>query len=164
MLNVVGLWFINIAALLAGMVIFAYWSRCDPLIMGRIEKTDQYFPYFVVTELSKYPGITGLHVSSVYAGSLSTVSSGINAMSMCTIEDFIRPWSSWSEKVCIFPNEIYMLINNIKSLTTMSMLFVLFYGFLSIAMAYLASKFGPILQASLSILGKSIISSYRTSR
>ena len=77
MLNVVGLFFINIAALMAGMVIFAYWHRCDPIKMGRIDTSDQYFPYFILTELGKFPGITGLHVSSVYAGSLSTVSSGM---------------------------------------------------------------------------------------
>ena len=82
------------------MVIFAYWYRCDPVTMGRIEKADQLFPYFVVSIMNKYVGVTGLHVSSVYAGSLSTVSSGINAMSLCTIEDFIRPrFKSLSESV-----------------------------------------------------------------
>ena len=137
MLNVVGLFFINIAALMAGMVIFAYWNRCDPIKMGRIDTSDQYFPYFILTELGKFPGITGLHVSSVYAGSLSTVSSGINAMSMCTIEDFIKPRVKWSD----------------KKLTNFSMVLVLIYGVAAIGVAYLASKFGPILQASLSILG-----------
>ena len=34
------------------------------------------------------------------------------------------------------------------------MLFVIIYGLMSIGVAYLASKFGPILQAALSILGK----------
>ena len=101
-MNVIGLWGINLCAILAGMVVFAFWYRCDPLVLGRIEKPDQYFPYFVVTEMSKYPGIAGLHVSSVYAGSLSTVSSGINAMSMCTIEDFIRPNFNLDEKVIIY--------------------------------------------------------------
>ncbi len=50
--------------------------------MGRITGTDQYLPYFVVSKLSHLWGVAGLHVSSVYAGSLSTVSSGINAMAM----------------------------------------------------------------------------------
>ena len=60
-------------------LIFAYFAHCDPRVMGRIEKNDEYFPFFVVNYLSKYPGIAGLHVSSVYAGSLSTVSSGMKS-------------------------------------------------------------------------------------
>ena len=67
---------VNILALLAGMVIYAYFSDCNPIQMKRIAKTDEYFPFFVVHYLSKFPGIAGLHVSSVYAGSLSTISSG----------------------------------------------------------------------------------------
>lgn len=67
---------VNILALLAGMVIYAYFADCNPIQMKRIEKTDEYFPFFVVHYLSKFPGIAGLHVSSVYAGSLSTISSG----------------------------------------------------------------------------------------
>ena len=58
------------------MVIYAYFADCNPIQMKRIEKTDEYFPFFVVHYLSKFPGIAGLHVSSVYAGSLSTISSG----------------------------------------------------------------------------------------
>ena len=59
---------VNILALLAAMVIYAYFSDCIPIQMKRITKTDEYFPFFVVHYLPKFPGITGLHVSSVYAG------------------------------------------------------------------------------------------------
>ena len=129
----------NLLALGAGMVIYAYFARCDPIVMGRIRKTDEYFPFFVVNFLRDYPGVAGLHVSSVYAGSLSTVSSGINAMAMCTIEDFVKPYFK-----CI-PESFF---------TKASMALVVFYGFLSIFIAYLASMLGPLLTAALSILGK----------
>ena len=124
------------------MVIYAYFAKCDPIIMGRIKKTDEYFPFFVVNFLRDYPGVAGLHVSSVYAGSLSTVSSGINAMAMCTIEDFIKPF--WS-----VPDHLY---------TKLSMALVMFFGVLSIFIAYLASTLGPLLTAALSILGNKLAS------
>jgi len=84
---------VNILALLAAMVIYAYFSDCNPIQMKRITKTDEYFPFFVVHYLPKFPGITGLHVSSVYAGSLSTISSGYDLIrggisaSVVTISD-----------------------------------------------------------------------------
>ena len=131
---------VNLLALGAGMVIYAYFARCDPIVMGRIKKTDEYFPFFVVNFLRDYPGVAGLHVSSVYAGSLSTVSSGINAMAMCTIEDFVKPY-------CRVPDHVY---------TKLSMGLVMFYGVLSIFIAYLASMLGPLLTAALSILGKTL--------
>jgi len=136
-INIVGLWFINAAALACGMVIFAFWYRCDPIAMGRITGTDQYLPYFVVSKLSHLWGVAGLHVSSVYAGSLSTVSSGINAMAMCTMEDFIKPYKTLSD----------------QQQKNISMILVIVYGSLSILIAWLASVLGPVLQAALSILG-----------
>ena len=39
---------VNILALLAAMVIYAYFSDCNPIQMKRITKTDEYFPFFVV--------------------------------------------------------------------------------------------------------------------
>ena len=35
------------------------------------------------------PGVAGIYVSGAFAGSLSTVSSGINSMSTCLLSDFI---------------------------------------------------------------------------
>lgn len=63
---------------------------------------------------------------------------GINAMAMCTIEDFIKPF--WR-----VPDHLY---------TKLSMALVMFFGVLSIFIAYLASTLGPLLTAALSILGK----------
>lgn len=49
----------------------------------------------VMDMFADYPGIPGLFTACVYSGSLSTVSSGINAMATVTVEDFVKPFSKF---------------------------------------------------------------------
>ncbi|XP_039270914.2 sodium-coupled monocarboxylate transporter 1-like isoform X1 [Styela clava] len=136
-LNVFGLFVIISLACMCGMVMYAFYSDCDPLGQGCVSASDQLLPYLVMDILQDFPGIPGLFVSCVFSGSLSTVSSGINAMATVTIEDFIKPVTKWK------PN----------TYTWTSKGLVLLYGGLCIGMAALASTLGEVLQAALSILG-----------
>ena len=52
--------------------------------MGKFRKTILY-PIFKAT-----PGVAGLYVSGAFAGTLSTVSSGINSTTTCLVTDIIR--------------------------------------------------------------------------
>uniref|UniRef100_A0A8D0GH32 Solute carrier family 5 member 8 n=1 Tax=Sphenodon punctatus TaxID=8508 RepID=A0A8D0GH32_SPHPU len=95
-------------------------------------------PYLVLDILQGFPGMPGLFVASAYSGTLSTVSSSINALAAVTVEDLIKPsFKSLSE----------------KKLSWISKGTSLFYGGLCIAMAALASLLGGLLQAALSIFG-----------
>ena len=58
------------ACLLAGVVIFATYVGCDPLLTGEIKKIDQIVPYFVQKELSFIPGMLGLFTACVFSASL----------------------------------------------------------------------------------------------
>nr|XP_039270916.1 sodium-coupled monocarboxylate transporter 1-like [Styela clava] len=136
-LNVAGLYIVVSLACMTGLVIYARYSACDPINQGCVDKKDQLFPYLVMDILHDYPGVPGLFVACVFSGSLSTVSSGINAMATVTIEDLIKPFAKWSERT-------YMWIT--KGL-------VILFGLCSIGVAVLASYLGGILQAAYSILG-----------
>ncbi|PIK62334.1 putative sodium-coupled monocarboxylate transporter 2 [Apostichopus japonicus] len=46
-------------AVLAGIVIYAFYFRCDPLKNGFIAKADQIVPFFAVEVFSSVPGLTG---------------------------------------------------------------------------------------------------------
>ena len=72
-----------------GITAFAYFAECDPLQMEWIGKSDQIIPYLAVTILNKFPGLAGLYVAGTYAGSLSTVSSGINSIAATLISTVI---------------------------------------------------------------------------
>lgn len=49
-------------------------------------------PLYVLGRFDAYPGLAGLFVSAVYAGSLSTLSSGLNAVAAVIWDDFCVGW------------------------------------------------------------------------
>uniref|UniRef100_H2YIT7 Sodium-coupled monocarboxylate transporter 1 n=1 Tax=Ciona savignyi TaxID=51511 RepID=H2YIT7_CIOSA len=136
-LNWLGLVVIISLSVINGTILYAFYHDCDPLGTGKVGATDQLLPYMALELFKDYPGVTGLVVSCIFSGSLSTVSSGINAMSCVTVEDFIKPVTKWSD----------------TTYTWVSKGSVIIYGGLCIAMAYLASQLGGVLEAALSILG-----------
>lgn len=136
--NMVGLWVTLSLAMLSGLTMYSIYKRCDPLTNGDVSTSDQLLPYLVMDILADYPGIPGLFVAAAYSGTLSTVSSSINALVAVTMEDFIIPlWKNRTEKQVIWLN----------------MGLSVFFGALCIGMAGIASLLGSVLQAALSIFG-----------
>uniref|UniRef100_A0A8C4U1H4 Solute carrier family 5 member 8 n=1 Tax=Falco tinnunculus TaxID=100819 RepID=A0A8C4U1H4_FALTI len=137
-INLVGLWAILACAVLCGLALYSIYKDCDPWSAKQVSALDQLMPYLVLDILHDFPGVPGLFVASAYSGTLSTVSSSINALAAVTVEDLIKPYfRSLSE----------------KKLSWISMGMSLFYGGICIAMAALASLLGALLQAALSIFG-----------
>ncbi|XP_013866246.1 sodium/iodide cotransporter [Austrofundulus limnaeus] len=89
--NQVGLCLIVGSAATCGIVMFAYYSSCDPLKSGRISAPDLYMPFFVLDIFRDNPGFPGLFLACAYSGTLSTVSTSINAMAAVTMEDLLQP-------------------------------------------------------------------------
>ncbi|KAJ8360360.1 hypothetical protein SKAU_G00168850 [Synaphobranchus kaupii] len=137
-LNIVGLWLTVSLAVFSGLTMYSIFKNCDPLTNGDIGALDQMLPYLVMAILAEFPGVPGLFVAAAYSGTLSTVSSSINALVAVTVEDFVKPiWPNLSE----------------RKVSWTSMGLSVFFGALCIAMAAVASMMGSILQASLSIFG-----------
>ncbi|XP_063964575.1 sodium-coupled monocarboxylate transporter 1-like isoform X1 [Lytechinus pictus] len=76
---------------ISGVVMYAYFYGCDPLTSGRVQSQDQIMPLMVMELFRDMPGIPGLFLSAVAAGSLSSLSSGMNALATVTAEDIIKP-------------------------------------------------------------------------
>uniref|UniRef100_A0A3Q3KUM3 Solute carrier family 5 member 5 n=1 Tax=Mastacembelus armatus TaxID=205130 RepID=A0A3Q3KUM3_9TELE len=92
LVNQIGLWLIVGSAATCGIVMFAYYINCDPLKSGRISAPDLYMPYFVLDIFKSHPGFPGLFLACAYSGTLSTVSTSINAMAAVTVEDLLQPY------------------------------------------------------------------------
>ncbi|XP_062262582.1 sodium-coupled monocarboxylate transporter 1 [Platichthys flesus] len=137
-LNMIGLWLTVSLAVFSGLTMYSIYKKCDPLLNGDISTADQLLPYLVMDILAIYPGIPGLFVAAAYSGTLSTVSSSINALVAVTVEDFILP-------VCKNLTE--------KQVTWMNMGLSVLFGVVCIGMAGVASLMGSVLQAALSIFG-----------
>ncbi|XP_029357961.1 sodium-coupled monocarboxylate transporter 1 [Echeneis naucrates] len=136
--NMVGLWVTVSLAVFSGLTMYSIYKNCDPFTNGDVSTTDQLLPYLVMDILAIYPGVPGLFVAAAYSGTLSTVSSSINALVAVTVEDFIFP---------VFKNL------TAKQVTWMNMSLSVFFGGVCIGMAGVASTMGNILQAALSIFG-----------
>ncbi|XP_073507570.1 sodium-coupled monocarboxylate transporter 1 isoform X2 [Phyllobates terribilis] len=136
--NLVGLWAILSCAVLSGLAMYSIYKDCDPWTAKFVSAPDQLMPYLALDILRDYPGLPGLFVACAYSGTLSTVSSSINALAAVTVEDLVKPYFrslsetklSWISKGASF-----------------------FYGAVCIGMAGLASLMGGLLQAALSIFG-----------
>ncbi|KAJ8260432.1 hypothetical protein GJAV_G00182030 [Gymnothorax javanicus] len=125
-------------AVLSGLTMYSIFRNCDPLNNGDIGALDQMLPYLVMAILAEFPGIPGLFVAAAYSGTLSTVSSSINALVAVTFEDFVRPiWPNLSE----------------RKVSWINMGLSVLFGGVCIGMAGVASLMGSILQAALSIFG-----------
>ncbi|XP_075065347.1 sodium-coupled monocarboxylate transporter 1-like isoform X1 [Mixophyes fleayi] len=134
-INLIGLWVILTCAVLSGLIIYSVYKDCDPWTSKLVSAPDQLMPYLVLDILQNYPGVPGLFVACAYSGTLSTVSSSINALAAVTVEDLIKPYTNLSE------NKLSWLS---KGMTTL-------FGILCIAMAAVASFMGSVIQAALSI-------------
>uniref|UniRef100_A0A4W3IGG4 Solute carrier family 5 member 8 n=1 Tax=Callorhinchus milii TaxID=7868 RepID=A0A4W3IGG4_CALMI len=129
--NLIGLWVIMTCAVLSGLSMYSIYRDCDPWTAGKVKAPDQLMPYLVLDIFEGYPGMPGLFVACAYSGTLSTVSSSINALATVTVEDIIKP--------------IFKPLSE-KQLSWISKGMTLLYGLLCIAMAGLASLMESLLQ------------------
>ncbi|XP_033757467.1 LOW QUALITY PROTEIN: sodium-coupled monocarboxylate transporter 1-like [Pecten maximus] len=78
---------------LLGMVLFAFYHNqaCDPTRAGYIQSSNQLVPYFVMEQMSSIPGFVGLFMACLFSATLSTLSSGLSAVSALIWEDIVDP-------------------------------------------------------------------------
>jgi Na+/proline symporter len=75
---------------LIGIILYAYYADCDPYTAKKIDDMDQIFPYFVMEVLGDKKGLPGVFLSCIFAGTLSSISSGLNSLTAVLIEDFYK--------------------------------------------------------------------------
>uniref|UniRef100_A0AAR2LND9 Sodium-dependent multivitamin transporter n=1 Tax=Pygocentrus nattereri TaxID=42514 RepID=A0AAR2LND9_PYGNA len=123
---------------LMGLVMYARYGEDSPLDKGYVKTNDQMVLFFVMDVLRDLPGLPGLFVACLFSGALSTISSAFNSLATVTMEDLIKPH---------FPGMAE------ARATLLSKGLALGYGLVCLAMAYIASLMGSVLQAALSIFG-----------
>jgi len=72
-----------------GLLLYALYVDCAPLVAGQVKKQDQLVPFMVLDIASDLPGLPGLFMAGVISGSLSTISSGLNALAAVALRDFV---------------------------------------------------------------------------
>lgn len=79
-INCAGWTVVVLLTVYAGMLIFAKYAMCDPILAGRVSKADQLFPLFVMDTAGDLSGFPGLFVAGIFSAGLSTVSTGLNSL------------------------------------------------------------------------------------
>ena len=66
------------------------WSNEDTFKFQIINKQDQIIPLFVAQIMSNVPLMSGIFMSGILSGSLSTVSSGLSSLAAIAYQDFFQ--------------------------------------------------------------------------
>ena len=122
-----------------GAVLRAFYNHNpDPLATGAIGKADQILPYFVVHELPH--GLPGILIAAIFAASMSTISAGLNSLASATMVDFQQRLSSKP-----LPPDATQILH--------ARYWTLFYGAIVIALAFLVSHLGNLVESVNTIIG-----------
>lgn len=128
----------------AGINIFAYYahSGCDVHAAGWIEK-NEIILYYVRDRLN-LPGFQGVFVAALYAGSLSSMSSGLNAASAIIWSGMIKPnlKRSVSEIKATFISKIVVVVFGIGGMLWCYSLYLIGGLILQVSNATSASMYG----------------------
>ncbi|XP_065351292.1 sodium-coupled monocarboxylate transporter 2-like [Cloeon dipterum] len=77
----IGLTLSKIMSIAIGMLVYATYYGCDPLTAGAVRKPDQILPLYTKSVFGELPGFTGVLIAGVFSASISSMSTGLNAMS-----------------------------------------------------------------------------------
>ncbi|XP_063957351.1 sodium-coupled monocarboxylate transporter 1-like isoform X1 [Lytechinus pictus] len=123
----------------SGLVMYAYYVNCDPWKSKVVSSRDQIMPLFVMEMFAEIPGLPGVFLASVVSASLSTLSSGVNALAAITAEDGVKAiWPNISE----------------RNYARVAKILALVYGMLAIGFSFCISFMqSGILQFTVSMVG-----------
>jgi len=124
--------------IVAGLVMYAFYAQCDPIMLKAIKDRDQLLPYFTMDVLGHVRGLPGLFVSCLVSSTLSTISSGLNSMAAVVWEDFLKPHygKRWGDTTATKLN---------KGLACG-------FGIISVGLACLTQFLGGVFQAAITVV------------
>lgn len=135
---VLGLIFIKGASCLVGLIMYAKYETCDPLVTQRIQKADQILPYFVMEVASRIPGLPGVFIAGIFSAALSSMSSGLNTLAGTIYEDFIREH---------FPKASEKRVSDVMKVL------VVVLGILILSLVFVVEQMGQVFRVSIAVSG-----------
>lgn len=133
---------LSFTCVFTGLVMYAYFRGCDPILSASVTKSDQLLPYFMMKVCSQIPGLPGLFIAGIFSGALSSVSSFVNSLAAVTIEDLVKP---------VLKAQSIQLSQRKEVLVTKFI--ALFFGLMCLLLTLLAEQMKGILEASLTVFG-----------
>ena len=161
---------LSLITCLTGLVMYAYYYRCDPMLSRKVAKPDQMLPYLMMELYSNYRPIPGLIVAAIFAGAISSVASFVNSLAAVTLEEVIRPLlldrhssvkesvngdASNSEKANVdkLDDQTVAEKSEERYAVIYSKVLGILYGLLCLLIAYLCEKVNRLLETCLVLFG-----------
>jgi len=116
-----------------GIMLFAYY-KFYPL-ETQLASTDEIFPTFIVHRLPH--GVAGLVIAAIFAAAMSNLSGSLNSLASTTVLDFYKP--------------LFGPDKSDESLLRLSRWLTAGWGFVLIAIAVVASRWGSVFTTGLTI-------------
>ncbi|XP_011150897.1 sodium-coupled monocarboxylate transporter 1 [Harpegnathos saltator] len=129
---------IQLIAIFVGLVIFAMYHNCDPMLTKAIKYPDQILSYYVMDVAGHLSGLPGLFVAALLSSGLAVLSTNLNTISGTIFEDFIRPYLSNNMK------KEHIILNIMKGISVIC-------GVLAVSLVLLVEKLGTIFQIGISM-------------
>lgn len=123
----------------AGLLIFAYYQRCDPSSAKLIQTDDQLFPVYVMQVAGHITGVPGLFVAGIFGACLSSLSVVLNCTSAVLLEDIVKGCFK------LKPSE--------KASTFLVKSSVVVFGVIAVFLVFVLEKLGGILAVATSLSG-----------
>ncbi|KAH8355920.1 hypothetical protein KR200_002233, partial [Drosophila serrata] len=76
---------------ISGIIMFARYYGCDPLLAGLVSKPDKMMPFFVQDIMGHLAGMPGVFISCVFSAALSSLSATLNSLAGVVYFDYIKP-------------------------------------------------------------------------
>lgn len=149
---------------LTGLVMYAFYKDCDPLLSKKVSKPDQMIPYFMMDLFHKYPPLPGLIIAGIFAGAISSVASFVNSLACVTLEEIIRPLllnkqkddnNNSTDKVNNKLNDQIVVdeSSSERYAVIYSKIIAVIYGLLCLLIAYLCEQINRLLETCLALFG-----------
>ncbi|KAB0796165.1 hypothetical protein PPYR_10226 [Photinus pyralis] len=82
---------VNAFCAFIGVILYARYMNCDPVMAGDVRRYDQILPFFIMEIGKKVPGLSGIFIAGIFSATLSTLSSSFNTLSATIYGDLIAP-------------------------------------------------------------------------
>lgn len=135
---VVGMSIIKLISCFGGLIIYARYEACDPVMSGKVEKLDQILPYFVMDVASRIPGLPGLFIAGIFSAAMSSMSSSLNTIAGTIYEDFIRN---------SFPNATEKRASDVMKIL------VIILGVIMLSLVFVVEQMGQVFRLNFVIAG-----------
>ncbi|KAH8311681.1 hypothetical protein KR044_007472 [Drosophila immigrans] len=138
-LVIAGFGFVIIMAIncFTGIIMFARYYGCDPILAGMVSKPDKMMPFFIQDIMGNLIGMPGLFISCVFSAALSTLSANLNSLAGVIYFDYIRPFIRHTEA---------------RANATMKLI-IIGMGIYCIVGGYAVQNFSSIIQTVITITG-----------